>query len=120
MVVLVVGWGSRRGGEDEGSVNGESRLLLQMIGYKTVDGKNCSIWQNVTKIGQKKNVYTFYQAVNGRDPVRYEMIGYDTLLGSHYDKYYIDYTMFKQCQSLPDEDFHVPSSREEFCSAGTI
>lgn len=87
-----------------------------MIGYKTVNEKNCSIWQNVTKIGQKKNVYTFYQTIDSRDPVRYEMIGYDSLLGSHYDKYYVDYNVFKACQSLPDEDFHVPASREEFCT----
>lgn len=83
---------------------------FQMIGYKTVNEKNCSIWQNVTKIGQKKNVYTFYQTIDSRDPVRYEMIGYDSLLGSHYDKYYVDYNVFKACQSLPDEDFHVPAN----------
>jgi hypothetical protein len=28
-------------------------------------------------------------------PVRYEMLGYDTLLGSHYDKYYLDYSNYK-------------------------
>lgn len=28
-------------------------------------------------------------------PVRYEMMGYDTLLGSHCDKYYLDYSNFQ-------------------------
>lgn len=27
-------------------------------------------------------------------PIRYEMKGYNTLLGSHYDHYYLDYETF--------------------------
>ena len=40
----------------------------------------------------KVNTYTMY--VTPSDPafpVHYEMLGYDTLFGSHYDKYEVDY-----------------------------
>ena len=35
-------------------------------------------------------------------PVRYEMKGFNSLLGSHYDHYYLDYTSFSA--ELPSED----------------
>ena len=47
------------------------------------------------KVGNKKNTYTMWVTTvkNGViAPVRYEMYGYDTLLGSHYDKYYLNYS----------------------------
>ena len=41
-------------------------------------------------------------------PVRYEMMGYDTLLGSHYDKYYLDYNMESyKPEPTPDKMFNV-------------
>ena len=42
-------------------------------------------------------------------PVRYEMLGYDTLLGSHYDKYTVLYTTFESGVP-PDEVFEINSS----------
>ena len=36
------------------------------------------------------------------DPVHYEMLGYDTLLGSHYDKYEIDYADYSPQMPPPD------------------
>jgi hypothetical protein len=60
-----------------------------------VNGYTCNIWQMTNKIGNKKNTYTLWvtkvEFTTAHVPLRYEMIGYDTLLGSHYDKYYIDY-----------------------------
>jgi len=41
-------------------------------------------------------------------PVRYEMRGYNTLLGSHYDHYFLDYEWFS-AESPSDEIFEVPS-----------
>ena len=35
------------------------------------------------------------------------MHGFNTLLGSHYDKYYIDYTNYVETP-LPDDDFLPP------------
>ena len=49
--------------------------------------------------GDKKNTYTFYINSKTGAPAFYEMDGYDSLLGSHYDKYYIEYFNFN-----PDED----------------
>lgn len=36
------------------------------------------------------------------DPVHYEMLGYDTLLGSHYDKYLIEYVDYAPQMPPPD------------------
>ena len=57
------------------------------------------MWQNVTTVGYKKNTYTLWasRAEDSQDPavpLHYEMMGYDTLLGSHYDKYLVDYKEF--------------------------
>lgn len=35
------------------------------------------------------------------------MYGYDSLFGSHYDKYYVDYEVF-QAGPVPDSQFSVP------------
>lgn len=32
---------------------------------------------------------------NGTTPIRYEMLGYDSLLGSHFDKYEIVYSDYR-------------------------
>ena len=36
------------------------------------------------------------------EPLYYEMIGYDSLLGSHYDKYYVEYFKFSKAAISPD------------------
>ena len=57
-----------------------------MEGYK---------YQSVVQEGDKTNTYNYYiNSITGF-PVFYEMFGYDTLIGSHYDKYYIEYFNFK-------------------------
>ena len=40
---------------------------------------------------------------------RYEMYGYDSLLGSHFDKYYVDYKSYSE-QVIPDKEFVVPNN----------
>ncbi|KAH0631236.1 hypothetical protein JD844_005480, partial [Phrynosoma platyrhinos] len=56
-------------------------------------GQYCTVWQNISYWGHKKNIYTMWVTNTscGVSPVHYEMKGYNTLLGSHYDKYEIDY-----------------------------
>lgn len=57
---------------------------------------------NQTK-GYKDNTYTMYTALtNPVQPVHYEMLGYDTLLGSHYDKYEVDYADYSD--GMPPSD----------------
>lgn len=66
-------------------------------------GSLCEVWQNVTIVGHKKNTYTLWMTRSERvdniteglfSPVHYKMMGYNTLLGSHYDKYLVDYKDF--------------------------
>uniref|UniRef100_A0A0E9SHC6 Uncharacterized protein n=1 Tax=Anguilla anguilla TaxID=7936 RepID=A0A0E9SHC6_ANGAN len=50
-------------------------------------------------VGHKKNTYTLWVTrPEGKNepatPWHYEMMGYNTLLGSHYDKYLVDYKEF--------------------------
>lgn len=78
-------------------------------------GSLCEVWQNVTTVGYKKNTYTLWvthseKGADGKEPatpLHYEMMGYNTLLGSHYDKYLVDYKEFSthvdpKVFSLPD------------------
>ena len=46
-------------------------------------------------VGQKHNLYTLWTTTEGGyHPVLYEMKGYDSLLGSHFDHYIVQYTTF--------------------------
>ena len=63
------------------------------------------------KEGGKRNVYTLWLSTATQLPVRYEMMGFDNLLGSHYDKYYIDYVHVEVEKSLDDAIFKTPASK---------
>ncbi len=72
-----------------------------------------NFWQSVDIEGNKKNTYSYYvHSITGA-PVYYEMIGYDTLLGSHYDKYYIEYFNFNTNPIEPSV-FAISSSKFYF------
>ncbi|XP_034017029.1 digestive cysteine proteinase 1-like [Thalassophryne amazonica] len=69
---------------------------FQFLNMEYFRGSLCEVWQNVTTVGYKKNTYTLWvahsqQGAASATPVHYEMMGYNTLLGSHYDKYLVDY-----------------------------
>jgi len=83
---------------------------FQLTGSQTRGLVECNVWQNTTTFGSKKNTYTLYQNKHSGLPLRYEMIGYDSLLGSHYDRYYIDYTDIMVQDNLPDTVFAVPDN----------
>ena len=77
--------------------------------------EDASVWQYVETVGKKKNTYTMTVKVNEDGtavPVRYEMFGYDSLLGSHYDKYYIDYNNFQP--EVKDDEFNIPGGLSRF------
>uniref|UniRef100_A0A493T062 Counting factor associated protein D n=1 Tax=Anas platyrhynchos platyrhynchos TaxID=8840 RepID=A0A493T062_ANAPP len=78
-------------------------------------GRYCAVWQNVTLWAQKKNVYTLWVTNSscGVAPVHYEMRGYNSLLGSHYDKYEISYTDFDN--SFPSSVFDIPVNETKKC-----
>ncbi|XP_070555832.1 digestive cysteine proteinase 1-like [Ptychodera flava] len=65
------------------------------IGKSIVRGITVDTWQYVSKEGGKTSTYTMY-ILPGENPkpIQYEMMGYDSLLGSHYDKYFVDYMYY--------------------------
>ena len=82
-----------------------------MIGTDKMNGINCTMYQKTEMQGKKKNVYTMWvQQSDQITPVRYEMMGYDSLLGSHFDKYYVDYMKFSNA-TPPDGSYNVPESK---------
>lgn len=77
-------------------------------------GHLCEVWKNVTVVGHKKNTYRLWVArpeggASLAKPYHYEMMGFNTLLGSHYDKYLIDYSDFSP-RTNP-EDFNLPEGK---------
>lgn len=81
------------------------------LGSEVIDGKNTEKWQLSNTIGQKVNKYTMWMrymddpndpAIKAAVPVRYEMKGYNSLLGSHYDHYYLDYDYYSVDQISND------------------
>ncbi|XP_033736664.1 digestive cysteine proteinase 1-like [Pecten maximus] len=80
---------------------------FQKVGKSVKLGKEADQWQLVNVVGEKKNTYTIWINSDG-SPMLYEMMGYDTLLGSHYDKYYIKYTNFTANAKFDDSTFAYP------------
>jgi len=48
------------------------------------------------------------------------MFGYDSLLGSHYDNYYIDYVHVGAHKSLDDAIFTTPASEYNFTRPAAV
>ena len=88
------------GGED-GPVEAQSMLPdisdFDHLGRDLKEGHECQKWQKVETIGEKVNRYTVWLKMKDgvAEPVHYEMKGYNTLLGSHYDHYYVRYKDFR-------------------------
>lgn len=88
---------------------------FSLIGTETLLGMVCDKFRLEEVIGIKKNVYTLwvrykkspkYPSSRQPIPVRYEMRGYNTLLGSHYDHYYLDYENYSH-DDVPNEVFEI-------------
>uniref|UniRef100_A0A2M4AIZ6 Putative cathepsin l n=1 Tax=Anopheles triannulatus TaxID=58253 RepID=A0A2M4AIZ6_9DIPT len=88
---------------------------FKLIGSEDCSGYQCDQFTLIENIGQKRNEYNLwvryvkspkYPASRMPIPVRYEMKGYNTLLGSHYDHYYIDYESYDH-QDIPEDVFEV-------------
>jgi len=84
-------------------------ILPDMSGFKLmrIDEENnekIQKWQKKEEIGHKVNKYTMYLKIDANTqtavPVQYEMKGFNTLLGSHYDHYYLEY--FQYSPDKPD------------------
>jgi hypothetical protein len=64
-------------------------------------------------MGKKVNVYTLTVDQANKVPKRYEMLGYDTLFGSHYDKYEVLYTHFDNTAPT-EETFKIPKGTSTY------
>ena len=66
---------------------------FELKGNEKMRGCDCEKWQKKEEIGQKLNKYTMWLKVKDgvAIPHHYEMKGFNSLLGSHYDHYYLDY-----------------------------
>jgi len=91
---------------------------FSLIGTETFMGYKCDKFRLEDVINEKKNVYTLwvryvkspkYPASRQPIPVRYEMRGFNTLLGSHYDHYYLEYDGYSH-EDIPNEIFEVDST----------
>ncbi|XP_055594198.1 digestive cysteine proteinase 1 [Uranotaenia lowii] len=111
-------------------VNGtsENRISMQSILPETKDfkldgtehrnGFKCDRFVFEEEIGETHNTYTLwvryvkspkYPASRLPIPVRFEMRGYNILLGSHYDHYYLEYDTYDH-QEIPASVFQVDTS----------
>ncbi|XP_017777460.1 PREDICTED: digestive cysteine proteinase 1 [Nicrophorus vespilloides] len=96
---------------------------FECVGEEIIDGTATEKWVMTEKIGQKSNKYTMWMKwkndQNNQDikyavPVRYEMKGYNTLLGSHYDHYYLEYDYY-DINNIDPNTFEVDQGMK--CSA---
>eukprot|EP00475_Leptophrys_vorax_P015628 TRINITY_DN2192_c0_g1_i1.p1 TRINITY_DN2192_c0_g1~~TRINITY_DN2192_c0_g1_i1.p1 ORF type:complete len:527 (-),score=129.86 TRINITY_DN2192_c0_g1_i1:78-1658(-) len=61
-----------------------------------VNQKACDQYQRVEIQFNKTNTYNFYVNPQDNSPVQFHFIGYDELLGSHYDEYVFDYFKYQE------------------------
>ncbi|XP_050402314.1 digestive cysteine proteinase 1 [Patella vulgata] len=83
---------------------------FQKMSQELMNGKMCDLWQMKQSIGNKSNTYSMWLDSSNQDPVRYEMYGYDSLLGSHFDRYYLDYMKYTAGGSIPASAFDPPAN----------
>ncbi|KAG5893243.1 hypothetical protein JTB14_013404 [Gonioctena quinquepunctata] len=84
---------------------------FDFAGIELIHGVEAEKWNLTQIIGQKRNRYLMWityksdaDAVGAKIavPLRYEMRGYNTLLGSHYDHYYLDYESYDENEISAD------------------
>merc|ERR1719244_2044912 len=101
-------------GDKENKIKPQSILPdiseFELIGDDLKNGQECQKWQKMEQIGQKVSKYTMWlklvRSLTGKEdlavPVHYEMRGYNSLLGSHYDHYFLSYENFSP--EVPSDD----------------
>ncbi|XP_028174597.1 digestive cysteine proteinase 2 [Ostrinia furnacalis] len=109
-------------------VNGSSEMAIEVqtvlpdmtdfkyVGSETMLDSDVAKWRMVTTIGDKVNKYTMWvkykKTLRGDSipiPVRYEMKGFNSLLGSHYDHYYLMYDDY-DIDDIDPNVFQIDSS----------
>ncbi|XP_050430980.1 digestive cysteine proteinase 1 [Adelges cooleyi] len=88
---------------------------LKNFKLASIDGDKFEKWISVVRVGDKVSKYTIWlsREDNYIIPLRYEMKGFNSLFGSHYDHYIIDYEIFIPSKPEPSnfnvEDMHCES-----------
>ncbi|XP_018569133.1 digestive cysteine proteinase 1 [Anoplophora glabripennis] len=92
-----------------------SLVGFECAGSETIDGVLTEKWALTQTVGQKVNKYTmwiFYKPDPNNEniklavPKRYEMRGFNSLLGSHYDHYFLEYD-FYDINEIPKDTFEI-------------
>lgn len=92
---------------------------MTFTGTEDLLGWKCDKFVFENTIGQKTNKYTMwvryvkspkYPSSRQPIPVRYEMRGFNSLLGSHYDHYHLDYNTYVH-DDIPDDVFEVDADQ---------
>lgn len=71
----------------------------------------CELWTLTNTVGERINKYRFWlkrDKVGRAIPVHYDMDGFNSLFGSHYDKYQISYKNYRL--QLDDSIFDIPDN----------
>lgn len=79
------------------------------IGTEQLLGWFCYKHEHVEIIEHKVHRYTIwirYSDTHKPFPVRYEVKGWDNLIGAHYDHYHLDYDSYSNA-AIPDDIFKV-------------
>ncbi|KAK1118855.1 hypothetical protein K0M31_014626 [Melipona bicolor] len=91
---------------------------MECIGEEIVNGLLCEKWRLEQQVDEKLNKYTLWirykkstHVPNYKEPipVKYEMRGFNSLLGSHYDHYYIDYDWYSS-ETPSSEVFEITTN----------
>ncbi|KAJ7387728.1 hypothetical protein OS493_001071 [Desmophyllum pertusum] len=89
-------------------------LYFKYSGDAEMNGVECAKWEHSFTIYDKVNTYTLYTTkTRPPRPLRYEMMGYDTLLSSYYDHYILDYHQF-EAWKFSYKVFDIPTDLQCF------
>lgn len=58
------------------------------MGVDIVNGQACNWWQNSVQMYSRVSTYDLYISKATNTPVQLAFLGYDSVLGSHYDQYF--------------------------------
>ena len=84
---------------------------FQYIRSDIIEGRICQKWRAYTEEGPKTNEYIMWVTDDDlQTPVKYEMMGYDSMFGSHYDKYFIVYNSFSNLNPPDESIFPIKDS----------
>lgn len=89
---------------------------FELKGNEKIHDCDCQKWQKEEEIGHKLNKYTIWLKVENdvAIPKHYEMKGFNTLLGSHYDHYFLKYMNFDPTKPDPKifSDYNATSCHD--------